>query len=218
MLKVRGVLVDTICAVCLPLTSVERAEYLDHPMDDCFLRLAPWLRRVLGFVSQSPFVKSQNEAKTTATRVLFGDQSAVPEGDQDLYMTVYSAIVDSAAHVGSRQACLAASQRLFSGVHQTTGDAPFMDVASKTSTFNLIAEDYNQRRCIFRTSKGYMGLGTDHLRVGDEVALLYGHNPPFVLRRMSGGSFRFIGECYVDGIMGGEFMATKAPEEVFRLV
>jgi hypothetical protein len=38
---------------------------------------------------------------------------------------------------------------------------------------------------------------------GDKVAVLYGCNFPVILRPC-GDLFKYVGECYVDGLLGGE--------------
>jgi len=49
-----------------------------------------------------------------------------------------------------------------------------------------------------------MGLGPHTLSEQDKVVLFSGGNVPFVVRGDPGGDFKFIGECYVHGIMDGE--------------
>jgi hypothetical protein len=70
---------------------------------------------------------------------------------------------------------------------------------------------FNKR--LFRTSKGYIGLGPATTRPGDIVTVLSGCRVPFVLlpeqnEGESPSESRFIlnGECYIDGIMFGEAM------------
>jgi hypothetical protein len=61
-------------------------------------------------------------------------------------------------------------------------------------------------RRFFFTRKGYMGLGPPNVKVGDEIALLFGGPTPYVLRDDSHGFYQYIGEVYVHGIMHGEAM------------
>ncbi|OGM40740.1 hypothetical protein ABOM_011033 [Aspergillus bombycis] len=89
--------------------------------------------------------------------------------------------------------------------------------------FHTLLRRYNRSRCLFRTTKGYIGLGPVGVQPGDEVWLFATARTPFVLRRPSEGSLRretrgsnsstaegecrvFIGETYVHGIMNGEAM------------
>jgi hypothetical protein len=58
-------------------------------------------------------------------------------------------------------------------------------------------------RRFFVTTRGYLGLGPQTMQVNDVVVVLFGGRTPFILRPWM-GSYRFIGECYVHGIMAGE--------------
>jgi hypothetical protein len=59
-----------------------------------------------------------------------------------------------------------------------------------------------ERRKLITTRTGWLGLAPEE-SVGDIVAILFGCNYPVVLRP-SGNDFKYIGECYVDGLMDGE--------------
>jgi hypothetical protein len=61
-------------------------------------------------------------------------------------------------------------------------------------------------RKLFRAEGKYIGLGPASLDAGDQVCVLFGGRTPFVLRPLGDGNFRFIGECYVHGIMCGELL------------
>jgi hypothetical protein len=63
-------------------------------------------------------------------------------------------------------------------------------------------------RRLCRTTGGYIGLVPGGAGKGDEICLVKGARVPFVLR-VCGDFRRFIGECYVHGIMDGE--ALKFP-------
>jgi hypothetical protein len=59
-------------------------------------------------------------------------------------------------------------------------------------------------RRVFMTKKeGLVGIGPDAMKEGDIVAILFGERVPYVLRSVQTG-YRFIGECYVPGLMDGE--------------
>ncbi|PIB02091.1 Heterokaryon incompatibility protein 6, OR allele [Cercospora beticola] len=58
-------------------------------------------------------------------------------------------------------------------------------------------------RKIFFTRAGYMGLGSQHLQIGDLLFLPLGNSVPWILRE-EGDHYLFIGVCYVHGIMQGE--------------
>lgn len=69
-------------------------------------------------------------------------------------------------------------------------------------------------RRVFVTDTGYLGIGPNIMRPGDEVAVLYRGTTPYVLRRQPDHHL-YIGDCYVqdDGIMSGD-VASKALEGV----
>ncbi len=80
------------------------------------------------------------------------------------------------------------------------------------------------KRRFFVTEKGYLGIGSIDALVGDSVIILAGGNVPFILRQStasptvqealtrqsssttSGNVFVFVGNCYMQGIMYGEFV------------
>ena len=65
-------------------------------------------------------------------------------------------------------------------------------------------------RKFFITKKGYLGLGPKLAELGDKIAIFHGSGVPFVLRKSVDksreSSWEIIGECYVHGIMDGEFI------------
>jgi hypothetical protein len=58
-------------------------------------------------------------------------------------------------------------------------------------------------RKLITTNTGFLGLAPEETLRGDFIAVLYGCNFPVVLRR-SDNAFKYIGECYIDGLMDGE--------------
>lgn len=64
----------------------------------------------------------------------------------------------------------------------------------------------NPGRLLFVTEKGFLGLGSSTLEIGDEVWILAGADVPFVLRPsgLSADKFCLVGEAYVHGAMQGE--------------
>jgi hypothetical protein len=75
------------------------------------------------------------------------------------------------------------------------------------------------KRRPFLTSRGYVGLGPEHLLEGDVICILYGGTVPFILRPRGEemGGYYVAGEAYVDGIMDGEYMDTNPKIEEFVL-
>ena len=78
-------------------------------------------------------------------------------------------------------------------------------------------------RRVYRTHKGYLGLGPRIMRVGDEVCVLLGGHVPYVLRA-DGPHYFFIGDTYVhdDKIMLGrmtqDVMAGRAKMRLQKFV
>jgi hypothetical protein len=52
--------------------------------------------------------------------------------------------------------------------------------------------------------------------IGDTICILLGGCVPFVLRDTGDGYFKFIGECYIHGIMDGEAMDSQDIESQTR--
>lgn len=87
-------------------------------------------------------------------------------------------------------------------------------------------------RCMFITSKGYIGLGPEHTRQGDEVALLLGGTTPFMLRNSTAADgdltlpepisseqqYQLLGDCYVHGCMDGELVKNEQTDDWPMLV
>jgi hypothetical protein len=68
-------------------------------------------------------------------------------------------------------------------------------------------------RCMFLTSKGYIGLGPALTAIGHEVAILLGGTTPFMVRPGSvwlapdgRAVYEILGDCYVHGCMDGELV------------
>lgn len=75
-------------------------------------------------------------------------------------------------------------------------------------------------RSLFRTKRGYLGLGSTDPKVGDVVCLIPGAHLPFVLRpRIPDGDYWFIGDAYVHGIMDGQglSMGQTGPAQLFNI-
>ncbi|KAH6884255.1 heterokaryon incompatibility protein-domain-containing protein [Thelonectria olida] len=81
----------------------------------------------------------------------------------------------------------------------------------------VIVEDKD----LFVTEKGYVGLGHETCAAGDVVCIFFGGEVPFLVRPDGGADghgFRFLGECYVHGIMDGEAMDGRGALEKFLLM
>lgn len=91
--------------------------------------------------------------------------------------------------------------------------APYIDpvVLSFTSTFS-------HGRRFARTEQGRLGSMPIFSAVGDKICLLKGGSLPYVIRPRGDGTFMFIGDCYLDGVMYGEAMVEGREMEQFTLV
>lgn len=64
-------------------------------------------------------------------------------------------------------------------------------------------------RSLFITESGYVGLGTCHMQIGDEVVVFAGDTTPFLLRKEGSGEkdgvYKIVSDCYLQGWMYGVF-------------
>lgn len=79
------------------------------------------------------------------------------------------------------------------------------------------------RRCFITTPIGplgsHIGCGSDAVRPSDEVFVLYGVGKPTVVRRIGkDGHYKYVGNCYLNGIMAGEAPELGFPVEDILLV
>lgn len=79
---------------------------------------------------------------------------------------------------------------------------------------------YNQTMgmAVFITEDGYLGVSSDALKVGDEIALISGLSLPMVVRRVEDATFRFVAPAYVHGIMDGEKWPMNGREGLQNLI
>ena len=62
-------------------------------------------------------------------------------------------------------------------------------------------------RSFFCTKLGFLGIGPNELKVGDEIVVPFGATIPFALREVpSNKCFTLVGDCFVHGVMYGELM------------
>lgn len=72
--------------------------------------------------------------------------------------------------------------------------------------FTFWASFYYSRR-FFSTTSGYWGLGPSMMELGDKCFIFFGSRVPSVVRPIgSSGGYKFIGECYIYGLMEGEWV------------
>lgn len=76
--------------------------------------------------------------------------------------------------------------------------------------YQMMLQKYHLQRRLFRTRKGYLGLGGHGLLKGDRICILAGGAVPFILRpRSTGEHHEFIGDAYVHGVMDGEALTNR---------
>ena len=69
-------------------------------------------------------------------------------------------------------------------------------------------EKFIRGRTFFVTAERYMGLAPEATRSGDLVCVIFGCQLPFIVRE-DAGQHLLVGECYAQGLMGGESMDVK---------
>ncbi|KAL2066020.1 hypothetical protein VTL71DRAFT_2091 [Oculimacula yallundae] len=128
-------------------------------------------------------------------------------------------IEDFDAHLADFAMCLvrgelrwALDEHVFVGTSEACRSEPLISLADLK---NLSCNDGNgdrfldaavsacRERTCFRTAGWRRGLGPAAMKLGDVICVLFGAAMPYVIRR-EGGSWRLIGECFVDGLMRGE--------------
>lgn len=99
--------------------------------------------------------------------------------------------------------------RLRTGLRTTLNTASLLPLTKEDpklpdpKRFSSILGRMMHRR-LFVTVSGRLGLGPAGMMSGDVVVLLFGGNVPYILRSIEDERWRFVGECYVHGIMQGE--------------
>lgn len=78
------------------------------------------------------------------------------------------------------------------------------DERARLAAFESRMREVKTGRRLFRTEKGYLGMGTISVEPGDQVWVLKGADIPLILRPAKDGRYRLLGEAYVHGIMRGE--------------
>jgi hypothetical protein len=78
--------------------------------------------------------------------------------------------------------------------------------------------EYRRFKRPFLTVKGFLGLCAGEIEDGDTIVIFLGGKFPYILRDNGDGTFKFIGEAYVHGIMFGEFMDGYVDMQQFVLV
>lgn len=80
----------------------------------------------------------------------------------------------------------------------------------------MMVDVYFFNRSFVASESGLIGLAPQWTEEGDIISIVKGNDIPLLLRPNEDGTFRFVGECYIHGIMDGE--AVKDATEPFRSV
>ncbi|KAF2489605.1 hypothetical protein BU16DRAFT_531133 [Lophium mytilinum] len=81
--------------------------------------------------------------------------------------------------------------------------APFLGISKFEKQFKSQYVDAGYARRFFVMDDGLMGVGPTAIEEGDLIAVLFGGKVPYIIRPAEKG-YRFLGECYVHGLMKGE--------------
>jgi hypothetical protein len=84
--------------------------------------------------------------------------------------------------------------------------------------FGVLVGKACHERKFFTTADGRMGLCPRKTQIGDSIVVLHGGSVPYVLREIRPNVWKFVGECYVDGIMFGEAVGRRFREQLYRIV
>lgn len=82
--------------------------------------------------------------------------------------------------------------------------------------FQTSCEKTMAGRQLFTTENGYVGIARASVKLGDFVCVLPGCSVPVILRR-NNWHFNFFGDCYVHGIMQGEFVSDMFRSDKYYL-
>lgn len=103
---------------------------------------------------------------------------------------------------------------MFQGIEGATGVGDFAN--GQFSEFDVRWSKTQGSQKMFRTKRGYYGMGPVSLEKGDQVWVICDARVPFVLRPsvVVEGAFELIGETYLHGCMHGEMMTSEQLESI----
>ncbi|KAI1852878.1 hypothetical protein JX265_012906 [Neoarthrinium moseri] len=88
---------------------------------------------------------------------------------------------------------------------------------SWSSKVGLMKSHWRDGRRLMVLTAGLLGLAPEGAREGDFIIILFGCSVPLVMRS-HGNDFEVIGECYVHGIMNGEYLDVEPSITEFSLI
>ena len=188
VLKLKGVLFDRVESTSNVLDRGSKSFMSDAEFRQCFIDL--WL-----------------EATGAKPNVKFSHQVSVAE----LATTITSGIIKASSDLHDRDNKDPDSWLDMSTLDTDAGREFIYNFQSFIDSdtypgdprgFDMLLACHNRR--LFRTSRGYLGLGRSNVRENDVVTVLHGGRVPFVSRTMGtpgAAYFAFVGDCFVHDIM-----------------
>lgn len=94
---------------------------------------------------------------------------------------------------------------------QETGIAIGADLATGYREYPSCVWRFCNRKSLFTTEEGYIGLAPRAAKAGDLVCVLLGSDSPFLLHPLANNQYQLVGHCYAHGIMNGEALLGPLP-------
>lgn len=190
-ISLRGIMVDTISEVGSSLWVADDSKTFDQR---AFIRI---VQDLLDFFNRSRHTGSELED------VIW----RIPIGDKELSESAVS--------------YLRATQRSAEQFHSLISKEMDSDMMAKTFSYQAcMATNFMSRPVL--TKAGYVGIAPAETLPGDIVVLLLGGTAPFILRPILAkdgqkDGFLLVGECFVYGMMDGEFNDGDQELDVFEV-
>ena len=92
-------------------------------------------------------------------------------------------------------------------------DKPSQEPCAHWRPYASAVEAACDGRCFITTKRGYMGLASPSTKPGDLICVFSGGKTPYILRPSGAGFYRFICDCYIEGLMDGEAMDSQDGED-----
>ena len=200
-LTIQGVFFDTLVEISTVFTDPDLTH--DNPMTE-----NPTLLKAVAFVSEFKHTRSEYNVFTALWKSLVAGKN----GDGTLrcpesFAEVFSFLLDQT----TGQTPSVSGQTYSMRQKRPKGKGGLELSSLKTRTLGQTFQEVRislkralKNRRLGITSRGYLGLFPGHVNRGGEVHVFETCALPSTLRSVRNGKFRFIGECFVYGIMEGE--------------
>ncbi|KAF7854534.1 uncharacterized protein EAF02_011709 [Botrytis sinoallii] len=191
-LILQGMLLDIVCE------KAKKQNKCLHPMEflDGVYEVAAHLDPVYPLSMGGKFQSSREVVWRTILADTYRREHPAPQQCEELVVH-YQEWVRNGVRNESQATC--SMQRL-----NLTENQPGKYGKEEFSYLEKEIEAANDARTLFRTRKGYLGIGAQSLRPSDEVWVLAGASVPFILRRGEDEFYELVGEAYLHGAMHGE--------------